>query len=36
MLKTIKADSLEQLISETVPDNIRLKNVSSQKYLILN
>ncbi|NVJ89136.1 MAG: aminomethyl-transferring glycine dehydrogenase [Flavobacteriaceae bacterium] len=25
MLKTIKADSLEQLISETVPDNIRLK-----------
>ena len=23
---TIKADSLEQLISETVPDNIRLKN----------
>ncbi|MFY9242765.1 MAG: aminomethyl-transferring glycine dehydrogenase [Polaribacter sp.] len=26
MLKTIKADSLEQLISETVPENIRLKN----------
>jgi len=26
MLKTIKADSLEQLIHETVPANIRLKN----------
>ncbi|WP_439128488.1 aminomethyl-transferring glycine dehydrogenase [Polaribacter sp.] len=26
MLSTIKADSLEQLINETVPDNIRLKN----------
>ncbi len=26
MLQTIKADSLEQLINETVPDNIRLKN----------
>jgi glycine dehydrogenase len=26
MLKTIGADSLEQLISETIPDNIRLEN----------
>ena len=26
MLQTIKADSLEQLINETVPTNIRLKN----------
>ena len=26
MLKAIKADSLEQLINETVPDNIRLKD----------
>ena len=26
MLSTIKADNLEQLITETVPDNIRLKN----------
>jgi len=26
MLETIKVDSLEQLINETVPDNIRLKN----------
>jgi glycine dehydrogenase len=26
MLATIKADTLEQLINETVPDNIRLKN----------
>ncbi len=26
MLSTIKADTLEQLISETVPNNIRLKN----------
>ena len=26
MLKAIKADSLEQLINETVPENIRLKN----------
>ena len=26
MLATIKADSLDQLIDETVPDNIRLKN----------
>ncbi len=26
MLKTIGADSLDQLISETIPDNIRLKN----------
>ncbi|MDB4010695.1 hypothetical protein N9484_06670, partial [Polaribacter sp.] len=26
MLETIKAANLEQLITETVPDNIRLKN----------
>ena len=26
MLATIKANSLEDLINETVPDNIRLKN----------
>ena len=26
MLSAIKVDSLEQLINETVPDNIRLKN----------
>jgi glycine dehydrogenase len=40
MLQTIKADSLEQLINETVPDNIRLKNdldlapaISEYEYL---
>ncbi|MGK0413794.1 MAG: glycine dehydrogenase, partial [Polaribacter sp.] len=26
MLQTIKIDSLDQLINETVPDNIRLKS----------
>ena len=26
MLKTIGVDSLDQLIYETIPDNIRLKN----------
>jgi len=40
MLATIKAESIEQLISETIPDNIRLQHplqldaaMSEQEYL---
>ena len=40
MLNTIGVDSLEQLINQTIPDNIRLKNslaldeaMSEQEYL---
>ena len=32
MLATIKVDSLEQLINETVPENIRLKNAFSRTF----